>query len=138
MNRERRIPFYTWRFLNGDDRAPGRVDTVQLTEKTDKGRALARPRKGSFCRDKFAERKGRRTTHSGASGSWGWMDLEQDLGGVAVKLLQGESQTGGRGICVPSDSEGGAERSAPGGVLPHRRPAQGRIAADSAAAEGNS
>ena len=28
--------------------APGRVDTVQLTEKTDKGRALARPRKGSF------------------------------------------------------------------------------------------
>ena len=28
MNRERRIPFYTWRFLNGDDRAPGRVDTV--------------------------------------------------------------------------------------------------------------
>ena len=23
MNRERRIPFYTWRFLNGDDRGTG-------------------------------------------------------------------------------------------------------------------
>ena len=115
--------------------APGRVDTVQLTEKTDKGRALARPRKGSFSGTN-AEKQADDPLRG--LGELGVDHLEQDLGGVAVKLLQGESQTGGRGICVPSDSEGGAERSAPGGVLPHRRPAQGRIAADSAAAEGNS
>ena len=68
--------------------APGRVDTVQLTEKTDKGRALARPRKGSFSGTN-AEKQADDPLRG--LGELGVDHLEQDLGGVAVKLLQGES-----------------------------------------------
>ena len=62
--------------------APGRVDTVQLTEKTDKGRALARPRKGSFSGTN-AEKQADDPLRG--LGELGVDHLEQDLGGVAVK-----------------------------------------------------
>ena len=112
--------------------APGRVDTVQLTEKTDKGRALARPRKGSFS---GANAEKQADDPLRGLGELGVDHLEQDLGGVAVKLVQGEGQPAGGGLGVLADGKGGAERGASGGVLSHRRPADGDRLADGAAAK---
>ena len=114
--------------------APGRVDTVQLTEKTDKGRALARPRKGSFS---GANAKKQTDDPLRGLGELGVDHLEQGLGipTIGAELVQGEGQPAGGGLGVLADGKGGAERGASGGVLSHRRPADGDRLADGAAAQ---
>jgi len=114
--------------------APGRVDTVQLTEKTDKGRALARPRKGSFS---GANAEKQADDPLRGLGELGVDHLEQGLGipTIGAELVQGEGQPAGGGLGVLADGKGGAERGASGGVLSHRRPADGDRLADGAAAQ---
>ena len=78
--------------------APGRVDTVQLTEKTDKGRALARPRKGSFS---GANAEKQADDPLRGLGELGVDHLEQGLGipTIGAELVQGE------GGVLPMDQE---------------------------------
>ena len=110
------------------------MDTVQLTEKTDKGRALARPRKGSFS---GANAEKQADDPLRGLGELGVDHLEQGLGipTIGAELVQGEGQPAGGGLGVLADGKGGAERGASGGVLSHRRPADGDRLADGAAAQ---
>ena len=104
----------------------------QLTEKTDKGKSRLRGRaKASF---QGQTQRSRRTTHSRGLGSWAWI-IWNRTSGVAVKAARVRARPAAEEYASRPIARVEPNAVPPAAYCPHRRPAQGRIAADSAAAE---